>query len=97
MPTLPKIEKFSDNLEKSFDDKADIYGKFQVKKVNDHFVIISEWLENLLKSINFADSYSRAYFEEKLAKFGVNDALKKIGANNGDMVKIGDSEFEFFE
>lgn len=99
LPKLPEIQKFEPESQKYFGyvDSRASYGNFEIKNVNGIYKINSKWLENLLDSVNFDDSYSRAYFQEKLDRFGVNDTLRKMGAKNGDTVKINDFEFEFFE
>ena len=69
---------------------------FTIEKENDIFVIHSDKIEKLFKMTKFTDEGVRR-FSNKLRRMGVDEELKKLGAKEGDLVKILDFEFEFTE
>ena len=54
-------------------------------------------LEKLLYSVNFDDMESIRYFQKIMENNGVFDRLRKMGIQDGDLVKMYDLEFEFYE
>lgn len=54
-------------------------------------------IDELLAGLNLDSDESVLRFSRALRKLGVEEALKKIGCIEGDLVKIGDIEFEFHE
>ncbi|GEL67293.1 GTPase ObgE [Marinilactibacillus psychrotolerans] len=73
----------------------------------DHFNILREpdgtWvltgqkLEKLYKMTNFAHDESVMRFARQIRGMGIDEALRKKGAKNGDIVRIDSFEFEFVE
>lgn len=61
------------------------------------FVLHGEKLERLFKMTDFTREESQQRFARKLRKMGVDDALRKRGAKDGDTVHLLDLEFEFME
>lgn len=59
------------------------------------YEITGKWIMNLFNSVNLGDSESSQYFQRMLRKKGVIDELEKLGIENEDLVRIGDTEFEF--
>ncbi len=70
---------------------------FEIDVRDGVFYVTGSLPNNLLKKINFEDSYSAAYFQKVLTKEGVEKELKKLGVKNGDTVVFGEKEFEYFE
>jgi GTP-binding protein len=70
---------------------------FSVRKENEVFVVEGERIEKLVKmtNLNSYDAWQR--FGRILRSMGVDDALRKKGAKDGDTVRIGEIEFEFVE
>ncbi len=68
---------------------------FDIKVVDDMYVITGPSVERLMGRINLNDNESMHYFHKMLEKIGVNDALKKLGVKEGDTVKIVDWELEW--
>lgn len=60
-------------------------------------VVSNNKLKRLLNSVNFYDYDSMKYFQRMLVKYGVIKALKEAGAQEGDTIKICETEFDFFE
>ncbi len=60
-----------------------------------YFNLEGRWVEALVDRVNFTDRESLMYFERSLSKSGLIDRLREAGCTDGDMVRIGDIEFEF--
>ena len=69
---------------------------FEIIKEGNAFVIKSDQIEKLFKMTKFTDEGVRR-FSNKLRKMGVDDELKQMGAQEGDIVRILDFEFEYQE
>lgn len=61
------------------------------------FVVSGEKIERLFKMTNFNYDQSVQRFARQLRSLGVDEALRKRGARDGDTVRILDYEFEFIE
>lgn len=70
---------------------------FTITKENDTWVISGKPLEKLLLMSRFDTDEAVFRFSNKLRKLGVDDELRKLGAEEGDPIKILDYEFEFRE
>lgn len=83
---------------KEYKFKAPEKNKFTVEKVDEHaFVIKGESLERLVQRINLDHQDGVMLLARKLNNLGVDAALRKAGAENGDDVAIGDFNFEFVQ
>lgn len=98
VPEMLQIEEVKDvaerkvyTLEKSQDDS------FHVRRENDYFVVDSEAVEKLMRRINLNSYDAVMRFGRTLRNMGIDQALRKIGAKDGDTVHIGKFSFEFFE
>lgn len=69
---------------------------FTIEKVDNMYIIHSEKIEKLFKMTKFTDEGIRR-FSNKLRRMGVDEELHNMGANEGDIVKILDFEFEYTE
>ena len=58
-------------------------------------MVEGERIERLVQKTNFQYQDSVLRFARTLRTLGVEDALRKRGAENGDTVIIGGMEFEF--
>lgn len=54
-------------------------------------------IEKLLYSVHFEDMESIRFFQRALEKNGVFQRLRDLGVQDGDLVKIYDFEFDYFE
>ena len=61
------------------------------------YVVSGASMDNLIRSVNFENEDSLNYFHRMLRKWGVIDALREAGAQEGDSVVIGEMEFDFVE
>ncbi|RSK44877.1 GTPase ObgE, partial [Bacillus canaveralius] len=61
------------------------------------FVLSGEKLERLFKMTDFSRDESVRRFARQLRGMGIDEALRKKGAADGDTIKLMDYEFEFIE
>ena len=94
---LPEEDIYEeDNFESHILYKFNEEKPFTIEKVNDTYVVHSEKIEKLFRMTKFTDEGIRR-FSNKLRRMGVDEELKKMGAEEGDTVKILDFEFEYTE
>lgn len=96
LKTLPKEELIETENEKIYtlEEKDDEY---TIEKEDGKFVIKGEAVERIMRRVNIADNESLYYFQKSLDNLGVNERLKKMGIQEGDIVKIDDYELEWEE
>lgn len=68
---------------------------FTITKENDEFVISSSEVERLFKMTKFNSEEGMLRFARQLRNLGIDDELEKMGAKEGDMVRILDFYFEY--
>ncbi len=71
--------------------------KFTVEKTDNIFIIEGKFLDRLLYSVNLNNMESLSYFYRVLKSRGVIDELKALGIKDGDLVRMNNYEFEFYE
>ena len=94
LETLPPIQHFVEEVEIDEEIKA---GTFEVVRDGAVFEVVGSSMDRLLNSVNFDDEESMNWFHRTLRRWGVIDALRKAGAQEGDTVRIIDMEFDFVE
>ena len=94
LKTLPKEDLIETENEKVYtlDNKDDGY---TIEKEDGKFVIKGEAVERIMRRVNIEDNESLYYFQKSLDNLGVNEKLKKMGIQEGDIVKIDDYELEW--
>ena len=94
LKTLPKEDLIETENEKVYtlDNKDDEY---TIEKEDGKFVIKGEAVERIMRRVNIEDNESLYYFQKSLDNLGVNEKLKKMGIQEGDIVKIDDYELEW--
>ena len=71
---------------------------FDIKKVDEHtYVITGERVLRTYHLINITEEEGMLKLIQYLEKIGVDNKLHKMGAKNGDTIKLEDFEFEYFE
>ena len=50
-----------------------------------------------MSRVNLADNESMYYFQKMLANLGIEEALKKAGAKDGDTIHFNDWEFAWYD
>lgn len=72
--------------------------EFQINRDSDATWILSgEKIEKLFQMTNFDHDETVMRFARQLRGMGVDEALRARGAKDGDLVRIGEFEFEFVE
>ena len=96
------IEKFED--EPLYDDTeylSHVLYKFEktkpytIEKTDDYYIIRGKELEKLFSMTKFNSEEGMLRFAKKLRMMGIDDELEKMGAKEGDIVKILDFDFEY--
>lgn len=90
---LYEEEKFESHILYKFKEEK----PFTVTRDNNTWVIKGEKIEKLLKMTKFNTDEAANRFANKLRKFGVDDKLRELGAQEGDNVRILDFEFDYKE
>ncbi len=85
-----KDEQLSHVLYKFKEEKP-----FTIEKDGDVFVIKGERVEKLYKMTKFNTEEALERFSRSLRKMGIDDELVKMGAQEGDLVRIDKYTFEF--
>jgi GTP-binding protein len=104
---LVKIADVLDTIDKEEVDEDEVFEShivykfkeeipFEIIREGNAFVIKSEQIKKLFKMTKFTDEGVRR-FSNKLRRMGVDDELKRMGAEEGDIVRILDFEFEYQE
>lgn len=71
---------------------------FSIIKTNENtFNIIGERVERTYKLINISTDEGMMKLIAYLNKIGIDEELRKMGAKDGDIVKLVDFEFEYYE
>ncbi len=91
--TLYDDSKFESHVIYKFKEEK----PFTITKEGDTWIIKGKQLEKLLLMSRFDTNEAIFRFSNKLRKLGVDDELRKLGAQEGDIIKILDYEFEFRE
>jgi GTP-binding protein len=95
LATLPPIEPFEE--EDMFDIETDKGEMYNITVEGGVYVVTGRAMDYLINSTNFGNEESMNFFHRTLRRWGVIDALREKGANEGDTVSIGDMEFDFVE
>ena len=90
---LYEEEKFESHVLYKFKEEK----PFIISKDGNTWMIKGDKIEKLLKMTKFNTDESANRFANKLRKYGVDDELRKLGAQEGDTIKILDFEFEYKE
>lgn len=88
-----EYEHFDFELEDRDPDYKKVFVEFDGK----NYIIYGRQLEKIFNSTNFNDYGSRRYLFKYIEKSGAYDMLKEIGMENGDTVKLFDTEFEYYD
>jgi GTP-binding protein len=95
LKTLPKPKPME--FEPFIYEKATSEGFEIIKIAENIYEVKGGTVKTLIKNITLDDIDSFNYFQKQLKDIGINAALKRAGAKNGDTVIIGDVEFELID
>lgn len=98
---LKEVEDFElfeeDEMIKEYDFEDNDGDEIIVKIENGVYIVEGKELERILYSVDFEYMESLRFFQTIMEKKGVFKKLRELGANDGDLVKIYDLEFEYYE
>lgn len=97
IPVMPLVEEVETEERRIYKHEASDDDQFIIRKENEIYVIESKKIEKLFAMTDFNQEEAAKRFSNILKKMGVEDELRRLGAQNGDSVKISDFEFEFIE
>lgn len=84
--------------EETLDDLEEDASAFEVTRAPDAaFVVTGPAAMRLLNRADPDDYHSMRHFQQMLIKTGIVPALREAGAKQGDIVRMGEWEFEFLE
>ncbi|WP_099158645.1 GTPase ObgE [Virgibacillus ndiopensis] len=100
--TLDTIPKVAPMIEDTDEEVIYRYQKekepFTISRADDGaFVLSGDKIEKLFKMTDFARDEAVQRFARQLRGMGVDEALRKRGAKDGDTIRLLDFEFEFIE
>ncbi len=90
---LYDTEKFESHVLYKFEKEE----PFEIIEDTNAWIIKGEQVEKLVLMTRFTGDDAIRRFTHKLRKMGVDNKLRKMGAQDGDIVKILDFEFEYRE
>ncbi len=77
-------------------DKRD-FTKYEIIKQGNTYELVGDKIDEIIRGVNLNEPESFAYFQSRLQNEGVIDALKQRGMQDGDFVRVGTFEFEYWE
>ncbi|WP_440112002.1 GTPase ObgE [Paenibacillus sp. QZ-Y1] len=98
LPSEPVVEEVADLSERkvySLDKKED--DGFRIVRENEIFVVESAKIDRMMKRMQLNSHEAILKLARTLRHMGVDAELRKRGAEEGTIVRIGDFEFEFVE
>lgn len=98
LPSIAPVEEVPDSEERkiyTYEDKKT--NDFTIRRENEAFVIESEAIERMIKRTQFTSHDAVMRFARSLRKMGIDQALRERGAKDGQIIRIGELEFEFVE
>ena len=71
--------------------------KFAIEMDQEVYVVVSEELDKMVLMTNFEQYDAVKRFQRILKRAGIDAALRNQGAKNGDVIRVGDVEFDFVD
>ncbi|QNU68795.1 GTPase ObgE [Ruminiclostridium herbifermentans] len=95
LSTLPDTILIDENKDEEVVYTAKDEKPFDIHIDNGVYVVEGNWLRKVLGSTNLDNYESLQYFQRALKKKGVIAALEEMGIQEGDTVRIYDTEFDY--
>jgi GTP-binding protein len=92
---IEQLAKAAEGVVYRYESNGDM--EFKITKDNETFVIESESIERLMRRTQFNSYEAVMRFGRILRGNGIDAELRKRGAKDGSLIRIGKFEFEFFE
>ena len=96
LKTLPK-EKLVEAEERVVYTLEEDKDEWFIRKEDEMFIIEGKAINRLMGRINIDDNESMYYFQKNLKTMGIEDELKRQGIQEGDLVKVLNWTFEWYE
>ncbi|WP_166238817.1 GTPase ObgE [Paenibacillus turpanensis] len=97
-PEVPELEEVADLAErKVYKFEEDQDDSFTIRRENEIFVVESPRIERMLKRMKFGSHEAAMRFANIVRRMGVDNELRKRGATDGTIIRIGEVEFEFVD
>ena len=94
-PVVEEVTELSERKVYSLEKKED--EGFRIVRENDTFIVQSAKIDRMMKRMQLNTHEAILKLARTLRYMGVDDELRKRGAVEGTIVRIGDFEFEFVE
>ncbi len=95
LDSIPKDERAIEDIVIHEPESTDL---FTISRLDDgSFQLFGQQLEKMFKMANLQSDEGIQRFSRQLRRLGVDEALRKKGAKDGDTVHLLDFEFEFIE
>ena len=96
LKTLPKEEmvEAEERVVYTLEEGKD---EWTIRKDGEMFIIEGKAINRLMGRINIDDNESMYYFQKNLKTMGIEDELKRQGVQEGDLVKVLNWTFEWYE
>lgn len=94
-PVVEEVTELSERKVYSLEKKED--EGFRIVRENDTFIVQSAKIDRMMKRMQLNSHEAILKLARTLRYMGVDDELRKRGAVEGTIVRIGDFEFEFVE
>ena len=95
LKTLPKEDLYEEEERQVYTLEDE--DEFTITHENNVFTVKGKNVEKVIRRVNIDDNESLYYLHKNLVNLGVEEALKNEGIKEGDIVKISDYEFEWYE
>lgn len=93
----PQEEEYVETFDFEKEDQDPDYRTVYVTKEDGVYVLTGKQLEKIFNSTNFNDSGSMRYLYKYIEKSGAMDRLQEMGVEEGDIIRVIDYEFEYFD
>jgi len=70
---------------------------FKVEISDGEFFVTGPFIDNLIRGVVLTDTESNSYFQRRLEESGIISEMKQKGLKTGDIVHIGEVEFEWVD
>ncbi|MCB6994376.1 GTPase ObgE [bacterium 210820-DFI.6.37] len=93
----PPEEEYIETFDFEKDDEDPNYREVYASRDNEAYVLTGKQLEKIFNSTNFNDSGSMRYLYKYIEKSGAIEKLKEMGLEEGDIIRVIDYEFEYYD
>ena len=96
LKNLPKEDIFEKEERVVYTLKEERQG-FDIVKDKGEFYVTGPDVDRLMSRVNLSDNESMYYFQKMLNNLGIEEALRKAGATDGDTIHFNDWEMAWYD